>query len=131
MAHSLRRASSPHKTRYRWAFAGAPCPRAGHKRTYFSRKLFDIDPSEVISVTVSNGDSKRTQVTITEQTKIEEIVKLISNRKTNTRLGREEKFRHTIRVQGSTWQYTVVPDSTEDSEAERRRQRGNGEFTAS
>lgn len=54
-----------------------------------------------------------------------------SNRKPNTRLASEEESWHTIRDQGSTWQYTVVPNSTQDSETGRWRQRTNGEFTAS
>lgn len=44
-----------------------------------SQTLFNIEPSEVVSITLSNGDKKRTQVTITEKSKIEEIVKLINN----------------------------------------------------
>ena len=43
------------------------------------KTLFNIDPSEVVSITLSNGDSKLTQVTITEQSQIEEIVRLINN----------------------------------------------------
>lgn len=43
------------------------------------KTLFNIDPSEVVSITLSNGDSKLTQVTITERSQIEEIVKLVNN----------------------------------------------------
>lgn len=43
------------------------------------KTLFNIDPSEVISITVDNGDSKLTQVTITERKQIEEIVKLVND----------------------------------------------------
>ena len=41
--------------------------------------LLSINPLEVVSITVDNGDSKLTQVTITEQNQIEEIVDLLNN----------------------------------------------------
>ncbi len=41
--------------------------------------LLSINPSEVVSITVDNGDSKLTQVTITERNQIEEIVDLLNN----------------------------------------------------
>lgn len=43
------------------------------------KTLFSFDPSEVVSITVDNGDSKLTQVTITDRGQIEEIVKLVNN----------------------------------------------------
>ncbi len=43
------------------------------------KTLFKINPSEVISITLSNGDSKLTQITITERNQIEEIVNLVNN----------------------------------------------------
>lgn len=44
-----------------------------------SPALFHFDPSEVTSIRLENGDSKLTQVTITEPSQMEDIVKLVNH----------------------------------------------------